>query len=115
MAVYHRGKMLRRVLAVEEIEGYSAQAGGVLTRAVFKWDPTKDAHVFRGRNNSYVLEERVAKVAGFTDKRQVYAELDRRTRIIERMIELGIFDYYQVKDLIWRYYSDGVKGLPFTL
>lgn len=115
MAVYHRGKMLRRVLAVDEIEGYSSHAGGVLTRAVFKWDPTEDKHQFRGRNNSYILEERIATVAGYEDKRDIYKELDLRARLLDRMIELDILDYYQVNEIIWKFYQEGVQGLPFTL
>ncbi len=115
MAVYHQGKMLRRVLGVHEIEGYSERAGGVLTRSVFNWDPKKDEVNFRGRNNSYVLEERIATVAGYTDKREIYTELDLRTRILERMIEEDILDYYEVKDIIWNFYEDGIKALPFTL
>jgi len=115
MAVYNKGKMLRRVLAVEEIEGYSEQAGGVLTRAVFKWDPVKDKHVFRGRNNSYILETKIAERIGLPDKRMIYEELDIRARILERMIELGIFDYYEVNRIIANYYDTGVKGLPFRL
>ncbi len=115
MAVYHKGKMLRRVLGIEEIEGYSDHAGGVLTRAVFKWDPQDDSFQFRGRNNSYILEERIATVAGYTDKREIYKELDLRARIIDRMIELDLLDYYEVKDIIWKFYREGIKGLPFTL
>jgi flagellar protein FlaI len=115
MAVYQDGQMLRRVLGVHELEGYSDRAGGVLTRQVFNWDPKDDKMDFRGRNNSYVLEERIAQVAGYDDKRQIYEDLDLRTRVIERMIEEDIMDYYDVKDVIWRFYEDGVKGLPFTL
>ncbi|HWG91355.1 MAG TPA: type II/IV secretion system ATPase subunit [Candidatus Thermoplasmatota archaeon] len=115
MAVYNKGKMLRRVLAVEEIEGYNEQAGGVLTRAVFKWDPVKDKHVFRGRNNSYILETKIAERIGLPDKRMIYEELDLRAKILERMIELGIFDYYEVNRIIANYYDTGVKGLPFKL
>lgn len=115
MAVYHNGRMLRRVLAVEEIEGFSERAGGVLTRSVFRWDPLKDEIQFRGRNNSYILEERIAKVAGYTDKREIYAELDLKTRVLDRMIEEKILDYQRVRDVVWKYYEDGVQGLPFTL
>jgi flagellar protein FlaI len=115
MAVYQDGQMLRRVLGVHELEGYSDRAGGVLTRQVFNWDPKEDEMDFRGRNNSYVLEERIAQVAGYNDKRKIYEDLDMRTRIIERMIEEDIMDYYDVKDVIWRYYEEGIQGLPFTL
>jgi flagellar protein FlaI len=115
MAVYNKGRMLRRVLAIEEIEGYNEQAGGVLTRRVFNWDPVKDVHQFRGRNNSYVLEQKIAEKAGYSDKRKIYEELDLRTRVLDRMIQLGIFDYYEVNRIIARYNEEGPASLPFKL
>ena len=115
MAVYNKGRMLRRVLAIEEIEGYNEQAGGVLTRRVFNWDPVKDVHQFRGRNNSYILEQKIAEKAGYADKREIYVELDLRTRILDRMIQLGIYDYYEVNRIIARFNEEGVKSLPFKL
>lgn len=115
MAVYNKGRMLRRVLAIEEIEGFNEQAGGVLTRRVFNWDPVKDAHQFRGRNNSYILEQKIAEKAGYADKREIYKELDLRTRILDRMIELGIYDYYEVNRIIARFNEEGVQSLPFKM
>ncbi|HWH07818.1 MAG TPA: type II/IV secretion system ATPase subunit [Candidatus Thermoplasmatota archaeon] len=115
MAVYNKGRMLRRVLAIEEIEGYNEQAGGVLTRRVFNWDPVKDVHQFRGRNNSYILEQKIAEKAGYADKRKIYEELDLRTHILDRMIQLGIYDYYEVNRIIARFNEEGVQSLPFKL
>jgi flagellar protein FlaI len=115
MAVYNKGRMLRRVLAIEEIEGYNEQAGGVLTRAVFKWDPVKDSHVFRGRNNSYILEQKIAEKAGYADKRKIYEDLDIRTHVLDRMIQLGIYDYYEVNRIIARFNEEGPSSLPFKL
>jgi flagellar protein FlaI len=115
MAVYNKGRMLRRVLAIEEIEGYNEQAGGVLTRRVFNWDPVKDSHQFRGRNNSYILEQKIAEKAGYADKRKIYEDLDLRTHILDRMIQLGIYDYYEVNRIIARFNEEGVQSLPFKL
>ena len=115
MAVYNKGRMLRRVLAIEEIEGFNEQAGGVLTRRVFNWDPVKDVHQFRGRNNSYILEQKIAEKAGYADKREIYVELDLRTKILDRMIQLGIYDYYEVNRIIARFNEEGAASLPFKL
>ena len=49
--------ILRRVTSVQEIEGYSEEMDGVVTRQSFYWDPAADEIIFQGRNNSYVLEE----------------------------------------------------------
>lgn len=115
MAVYVGGKMLRRVLAVEEIEGYSKQTGGVETRAVFTWNPVTDQMVFSGRNNSFVLEHKVAERLGFEDPRDIYKELDKRARIIELLIENEKFDYHEVQQMLFEYATRGEKALPFTL
>ncbi len=115
MAVYNKGRMLRRVLAVEEIEGYSAESGGVVTRRVATWDPAEDELVFRGRNNSYVLENRIAPVAGYTDKRAIYEELDRRTRVLDGMIAHGILEYSDVHDTLERFHREGPSSLPFPV
>lgn len=114
-AVYRKGQFLRRCLVVEEIEGYYEDIGGVVTRTVFEWDSVMDKHVFRGLYNSYVLENKIAQTAGFEDPRQIYVEMELRARILRRMVELKIFDYFEVSKVIWNFYKKGVEGLPFRL
>lgn len=115
MAVYRQGKFLRRCIAVEEIEGYFEDAGGVITRAVFQWDPGTDVHHFRGVNNSFILENKIAEKLGYADKRKIYEDVFLRARIIDRMIEQGIMEYYDVLDIIWRFQENGVDGIPFEV
>ncbi|WP_461866137.1 type II/IV secretion system ATPase subunit [Thermococcus sp.] len=114
-AVYIKGKFLRRVVTVVEIEGYYEELGGVATRNVFEWDPVSDRHIFRGMNNSYILERKIAEVAGYEDPKDIYNELFLRARIIKRMIELGILDYYAVHKEIKNFYERGIEGLSFRL
>jgi len=114
-AVYRRGQFLRRCLVVEEIEGYYEDIGGVVTRTVFEWDSVTDKHIFRGLYNSYILENKIAQTAGYEDPRQIYEEMTLRARILERMVELKIFDYYKVVKIIWDFYKKGMQGLPFRL
>ncbi|MCD6373705.1 MAG: type II/IV secretion system ATPase subunit [Thermococcus sp.] len=114
-AVYVRGRFLRRVLSVVEIEGYYEELGGVATRNVFEWDSVTDRHIFRGMNNSYILERKIAEVAGYEDPKEIYNELFLRARIIQRMAELGITDYYAVHREIKAFYEKGIEGLSFRL
>ncbi len=114
-AVYRKGKFLRRALAVEEIEGYYEEIGGVATRAVFQWEPDTDKHKFRGLNNSYVLEDKIATKLGYEDKRQIYQDLFLRARILEEMRSRDIEDYYDVLEVIVNFYKHGVDGLPFMV
>lgn len=113
--VYRGGKLIRRTLSIEEILGYSESMGGVMTRAVFVWNPVNDQHIFRGMNNSFILEERIAVKRGYKDKRDIYKELALRTRIIERMIERNMTAYNTVNDIIKAFQKEGVSGLPFTV
>ena len=114
-AVYVRGRFLRRVLSVVEIEGYYEELGGVATRNVFEWDSVTDRHVFRGMNNSYILERKIAEVAGYEDPKEIYNELFLRARIIKRMAELGITNYHDVYREIKAFYEKGIEGLSFRL
>ena len=107
--------VLRRVTSVQEIEGYSKDMGGVVTRQSFYWDPVEDEIVFQGMNNSYVLEEQIATLLGYENTRDIYDELDFRAELFERMIEENILGYHEVNETIEAFQRDGVDGLPFDI
>jgi flagellar protein FlaI len=107
--------VLRRVTSVQEIEGYSKEMGGVVTRQSFYWDPVEDEIVFQGMNNSYVLEEQIATLLGYENTRDIYNELDFRAEIFERMIEENVLGYHEVNEAIEAFQRDGVEGLPFDI
>ncbi|CCQ37325.1 flagellar motor/biogenesis protein FlaI [Natronomonas moolapensis 8.8.11] len=107
--------VLRRVTSVQEIEGYSKEMDGVVTRQAFYWDPVEDEIVFQGMNNSYVLEDQIAELLGYPDTRKIYDDLQYRADIIERMIQEDILGYHEVNDAIASFQRDGIEGLPFTI
>ena len=115
MAVERKGKRLRRVLSIDEIEGYNKEVDGIMSRTAFQWNAIDDTHIFKANRNSFTLEQRIAKMAGFEDPTMIYGEFDRRKHIIERMVEEKIFDYYEVVQFIWTYYREGEKGLPISI
>jgi len=108
-------KVLRRVTSVQEIEGYSSEMDGVVTRESFSWDPVEDEILFQGMNNSYVLEEQIATLLGYADTRDIYDQLDYRAEVIERMIQEGVMGYHEVNEAIDSFQRDGVEGLPFSM
>ncbi|WP_456420847.1 type II/IV secretion system ATPase subunit [Thermococcus sp.] len=114
-AVYVKGKFLRRTVSVVEIEGYYEELGGVATRNVFEWDAVADKHIFRGFNNSYILERKIAEIAGYEDPKDIYNELFLRARILQRMVELGITNYWDVYKEIKAFYQRGLEGLSFRI
>ncbi|WP_459194987.1 type II/IV secretion system ATPase subunit [Halosimplex sp. J119] len=108
-------QVLRRVTSVQEIEGYSKEMDGVVTRQSFYWDPVEDEIVFQGMNNSFVLEEQIATLLGYEDTRDIYDDLNFRASVIERAIQEGILGYHEVNELIEDFHRDGVEGLPFDI
>lgn len=108
-------EVLRRVTSVQEIEGYSKEMGGVVTRQAFYWDPVEDEIVFQGMNNSFVLEEQIATLLGYENTRDIYDELQFRAELVERMIQENILGYHEVNETIEAFQRDGVEGLPFDM
>ncbi len=115
MAVERKGKRLRRVLSVDEIEGYNKEVDGIMSRKAYEWNAVDDTHLFKANRNSFILEQRIAPVAGIEDPMKIYEEYDQRKHILERMVEENIFDYYEVVQFIWTFYRDGIKGLPISI
>lgn len=113
--VWRNGNFLRRVISVDEILGFNEALGGVMTRTVFMWSPSTDEHIFKGMNNSYILEEKIATKLGYTDKRRIYEDLFERAKILERMSETGITKYDDVFNTIKSFQREGVDGLPFAI
>lgn len=114
-ALYQEGKLIRRTTNITEIEGYSAEAKGIITRKVFDWNPRTDVHIFEGTYNSYVLEEKVARALGYAEVKEIYDELELRTKILEEMVKKGIFDYHEVFEIIKTYREGGLEKLPFPV
>jgi flagellar protein FlaI len=115
MAVDRKGKRLRRVLSIDEIEGYNKEVDGIMSRKAYEWNAVDDTHLFKANRNSFILEQRIAAIAGFEDPMRIYEEYDRRKHILERMVEEKIFDYYEVVQFIWTFYRDGIQALPISI
>jgi len=115
LAIERDGKLMRRCTTIDEIEGYNREVDGIMSRTAFEWDALKDDHRFVANRNSYILEERIAKTAGYKDLSEIYLVYDERKHILDRMVEEDIMDYYEVVQFIWGYYREGKKGIPIKL
>ncbi|MEA3457516.1 MAG: type II/IV secretion system ATPase subunit [Candidatus Thermoplasmatota archaeon] len=115
LLIEQNGKSMRRVTSIDEIEGYNKAVDGIMSRTAFEWDSINDEHMFKANRNSFILEEKIARNAGYTDPVEIYGEYDLRKHILERMVEENIMDYYKVVKCIWDYYRKGEKGLPMTI
>ncbi|MFT4343463.1 MAG: type II/IV secretion system ATPase subunit [Candidatus Woesearchaeota archaeon] len=114
-AVYYGTKFVRRIISLSELERYYAPANKVITREVFTRNPTTDMLVFRGLYNSFILEQKIAKILGYDDPRKIYSELAHRAKILKRMVDEKIFNYYEVWEIIKNYFNGGEETLPFKL
>ena len=101
------GGIARRITGVDEVIGYNKHSDGVLTRGMFEWDPVKDKHYFRGMFQSHLLENKIAAMAGFSNKRDIYDELDRRRQAIQDMADRDLTHYDDVFGLLNVYYQSG--------
>ena len=115
LAIDRDGKLLRRVTSIDEIEGYNRAVDGIMSRSAFEWDAIEDEHRFKANRNSFILEEKIAKNAGYADTAEIYLEYDKRKHILDRMVEEDIMDYYEVVQFIWGFYREGEKGIPISL
>jgi flagellar protein FlaI len=109
--VYERGRVLRRVISVDEILRYSAELGGVLTRNIFSWNPDQDTHYFGGIYNSFVLENKIAPKLKYQDKRIIYEDLKKRAAVLRRMVEKGLLPYDDLNLLLGKFYDEGEPAL----
>ncbi len=114
-AVNNKGQRVRRVLSITELERYYAPAQKLVTRQVFEWNPVEDAHYFRGMLSSYILEKKIAMMMGMKDPRDIYKLVERRKKILELMVRNGIFNYYDVWELLKSYHIMGEDSLPFKV
>tara|TARA_B110000483_G_scaffold142532_1_gene170394 strand:- start:5374 stop:7092 length:1719 start_codon:yes stop_codon:yes gene_type:complete len=101
------GGIARRVTGIDEVIGYNKHSDGVLTRGMFEWDPVKDKHYFRGMFQSHLLENKIAAMAGFANKRDIYDEMLKRADALQRMVDRDLTHYDDVFDLLGIYYNSG--------
>ena len=104
------GKTGRRCTSISEIVNYDSLSDSFSFVEVFAWDPVTDTFEFTGMNNSYLLEQRIAPRRGYPParRRQIYSLLKRRARILEKLANSGLEDFYEVFKVLSKAIGDGV-------
>ena len=104
------GKIGRRALSISELVSYDSSSDSFSFVEVFRWDSSTDTFEFLGNMNSYLLEQRIAMKRGIPDhnKRQIYAELDRRARILKRLHEQKLVDFYELLEVLAKAQREGL-------
>jgi flagellar protein FlaI len=104
------GSRGRRCTSISEIVNYDSLSDSFSFVEVFTWDPVTDVLEFTGMNNSYLLEQRIAHERGYPParRRQIYSLVKRRARILDKLVNSGISDYYETFKVISKAIADGV-------
>lgn len=82
-----KGNTLRRILSINEIVDYDPSSNSFSYITAFRWRPDDDTFEFPAYMNSFLLEEKVARMRGYTEmnKRKIYDDLNKRARILEKL------------------------------
>ena len=104
------GKVGRRMTSINEIVGYDPVTQSFSFVEVFKWDPVTDVFHFTGDSNSYLLEQKIAPKLGIPPhkKRRIYNEVDRRARILEKLNQQGVKNFYDLLKVLAKAQRDGL-------
>ncbi len=105
------GKRVRRVLSINEILGYNPEANNVMFIPVFNWEPGTDTVKFGGKGSSALFIQKILEKRGMSRKEEgaLYEELEFRAKILDKMIEKKIFNFYDVYQSISRCREIGLE------
>lgn len=105
------GKRVRRVLSINEILGYNPEANNVMFIPVFNWEPGTDSVKFGGKGSSALFIQKILEKRGMSRKEEgaLYEELEFRAKILDKMIEKKIFNFYDVYQSISRCREIGLE------
>lgn len=104
------GKTGRRMVSVNEIVGYDPIAESFTFIETFKWDPMTDTFDFTGSDNSYLMEYKIAPKLAIPvhKKRRIYAEIERRSKILEKLDKQGVKDFYELLKVLSKAKTEGL-------
>lgn len=104
------GKAGRRMTSINEIVGYDPITQSFSFVEVFRWDPVNDQFLFTGDGNSYLLEHKIAPKLGIPPhkKRRIYAEVERRGKILEKLSQQGVMNFYDLLKVLAKAQREGL-------
>jgi len=104
------GGLARKLTSVNEIVSYDSVADSFSFIETFCWNPLDDSFLFRGFQNSYLLENKIAPRRGLPEekRRQIYKLLKQRSDVLRRISEQGKTNFYDVYAILSKAYRDGL-------
>ncbi len=103
------GSQARRLTSINEIVSYDSIADSFSFIETFAWNPVDDSFLFRGFQNSYLLENKIAPRRGLPEdkRRQIYKVLKQRAEVLKRIADQGKTNFYDVYAILSKAYRDG--------
>ncbi len=94
--------VVRRLKQVLEIVGFEPETNELITNTVYEWDPATDKFVFKGHS---FLFDKIMDLRNYGPE-EMDAEFQRRTRVIQYLVQQKTTDYRQLWRTIAQYYKD---------
>ena len=109
------GETVRRMLSVNELVGFNPETQAFQFVEMFKWNPVNDTHEWSGKGSSYLLEHKIATMLGIPEnkKAEIYAEVEKRARIIERLHRAGFTGFHEFFQMMTRIRKEGLTRISF--
>jgi flagellar protein FlaI len=103
------GSLARRLTSINEIVSYDSVGDSFSFIESFNWNPLDDTFQFRGYQNSYLLENKIAPRRGFPEekRREIYKILKQRSDVLKRIHQQGKVDFYDVYGILSKAYREG--------
>jgi flagellar protein FlaI len=103
------GTLARRLTSINEIVSYDSVADAFSFIEVFNWNPLDDSFKFRGNQNSYLLENKIAPRRGYPDdkRRQIYKIVKQRADVLKRIAEQGKTNFFEIYAILSKAYREG--------
>lgn len=99
----------RRITSINEIVGYDSVSDAFSFIATFQWKPLTDEYEFRGYQNSYILEEKIAPRRGipYEKRQQIYSQIKQRAEVLKRLRDQKITNFHEVYSILSKAYREG--------
>jgi len=104
-----KGGLGRRLTSINEIVSYDSVGDSFSFIESFSWNPLDDSFLFRGYQNSYLLENKIAPRRGLPEdkRRQIYKVLKQRSDVLKRIHEQGKTNFYDIYAILSKAYREG--------
>lgn len=106
------GRLVRRVLSINEIVGYDSSVDNILFIPLFTWESATDSVTYKGKGSSALFANKILQARGLTKKNEglLYEELEKRAQLLTELANKKIYNYYEVFEHIAKVNEIGIDS-----